>query len=57
MNNVVCHLLFHLDSRISTGIPKILIGNYDKLFSYRNSYKNLGLDLRNLIEMFHIKFI
>jgi hypothetical protein len=38
MNNIVCHLLFHLDSRISTGIPKILIGN-----SY-TGYKNLGPD-------------
>ena len=34
MNNIVCHLLFHLDSRISTGIPKVLIGN-----SY-TGYKN-----------------
>jgi hypothetical protein len=38
MNNIVCHLLFHLDPRISTGIPKILIGN-----SY-TGYKNLGPD-------------
>jgi hypothetical protein len=38
MNNIVCHLLFYLDSRISIGIPKILIGN-----SY-TGYKNLGLD-------------
>jgi hypothetical protein len=28
-----------------------------KLFCYRNSYKNLGLDLRILIGIFPIKFL